>query len=133
MAAYPGQIRLVYRNLPLTSIHPQAMSAAIASMCAEDQGAYWPYHDKLFEHQDQLGAKLYTQIAEELDLDVASFETCMDSGKFDDFIQQDMDFSLNLGVRSTPTFFINGLAVVGAQPLNVFTQIIDQELSGEIP
>jgi len=133
MAAYPGQIRLVYRNLPLTSIHPQAMSAAIASMCAEDQGAYWPYHDKLFEHQDQLGAKLYTQIAEELDLDVASFETCLDSGKFDDFIQQDMDFSLNLGVRSTPTFFINGLAVVGAQPLNVFTQIIDQELSGEIP
>ena len=133
MAAYPGQIRLVYRNLPLTSIHPQAMSAAIASMCAEDQGAYWPYHDKLFEHQDQLGAKLYTQIAEELDLDVSSFETCLDSGKFDDFIQQDMDFSLNLGVRSTPTFFINGLAVVGAQPLNVFTQIIDQELSGEIP
>jgi len=109
------------------------MSAAIASMCAEDQGAYWPYHDKLFEHQDQLGAKLYTQIAEELDLDVSSFETCLDSGKFDDFIQQDMDFSLNLGVRSTPTFFINGLAVVGAQPLNVFTQIIDQELSGEIP
>jgi protein-disulfide isomerase len=133
MAAYPGQIRLVYRNLPLTSIHPQAMSAAIASMCAEDQGAYWPYHDKLFEHQDQLGAKLYTQIAEELDLDVSSFETCLDSGKFDDFIQQDMDFSLNLGVRSTPTFFINGLAVVGAQPLNVFTQIIDQELAGEIP
>ena len=109
------------------------MPAAIASMCAEDQGAYWPYHDKLFEHQDQLGAKLYTQIAEELDLDVSSFETCLDSGKFDDFIQQDMDFSLNLGVHSTPTFFINGLAVVGAQPLNVFTQIIDQELSGEIP
>ena len=133
MAAYPGKIRLVYRNFPLTSIHSQAMSAAIASLCAEDQGAYWLYHDKLFEYQSQLGTALYTQIAEELNLDVSSFEACLDSGKFDDFIQKDMDFSLNLGIRSTPTFFVNGLAVVGAQPIDVFKQVIDQELAGEIP
>ena len=109
------------------------MPAAIASLCAEDQDAYWPYHDKLFDNQDKLGAALYTQIADELSLDVASFQACLDSGKFDDYIQQDMDFSLNLGVRSTPTFFVNGLAVVGAQPLDVFTRLIDQELAGEIP
>ena len=109
------------------------MSAAIASLCAEDQGAYWPYHDKLFEYQSKLGATLYPQIAEELNLDVASFEACLDSGKFDDYIQKDLDFSLNLGIRSTPTFFINGLAVVGAQPIEVFKQVIDQELAGEIP
>ena len=66
-------------------------------------------------------------------LDGSAFEACLDSGKFDDFIQEDMDFSLNLGVRSTPTFFVNGLAVVGAQPLDVFKQVIDQELAGEIP
>ena len=109
------------------------MPAAIASLCAQDQDAYWPYHDKLFEYQDQLGLQLYTQIAEELDMDVASFEACLDSGKFDNYIQEDLDFSLNLGVRSTPTFFINGLAVVGAQPFDVFKQLIDQELAGEIP
>ena len=109
------------------------MSAAVASLCAKDQGAYWPYHDKLFENQDKLGAELYAQLASDLGLDATSFQSCLDSGKFDDYIQQDMDFSLNLGVRSTPTFFINGLAIVGAQPLDVFKQLINKEIAGEIP
>jgi protein-disulfide isomerase len=133
LAAYPGQIRLVFRNLPLTSIHPDAMSAAVASLCAEEQGSFWQFHDKLFSDAYGLGRSAYTRYASDLDLDTASFEACLDSGKFDDFIQADMDFSLNLGVRSTPTFFVNGLAVVGAQPLDVFKQVIDQELAGEIP
>jgi len=133
LAAYPGQIRVVYRHFPLTSIHPDAMSAAIASMCASDQGAFWQYHDKLFSSEYGLGRNAYAQYASDLDLDTSAFETCLDSGKFDDFIQQDMDFSINLGIRSTPTFFINGLAVVGAQPIDVFKQVIDKELAGEIP
>jgi protein-disulfide isomerase len=109
------------------------MPAAIASLCAGEQDAYWPYHDRLFDNQEQLGKALYTQLADELSLDIESFQTCLDSGKFDDFIQEDLDFALNLGIRSTPTFFINGLAVVGAQPFDVFKQVIDQELAGEIP
>ena len=133
LAAYPGQIRVVYRNLPLTSIHPQAMSAAVAALCADDQGAFWNYHDKLFSDELGLSREAYEQYATDLGLDGTAFATCLDSGKFDNFIQEDMDFSLNLGVRSTPTFFINGLAVVGAQPINVFTQVIDKELAGEIP
>jgi len=133
LAAYPGQIRFVYRNLPLTSIHSEAMPAAIAALCAEDQGAYWPYHDKLFSDEYGLNRDAYVQYAFDLELDGEAFETCLESGKFDKFIQEDMDFSLNLGVRSTPTFFINGLAIVGAQPMNVFTQVIDQELAGENP
>jgi protein-disulfide isomerase len=131
--AYPGQIRLVYRNLPLTSLHPEAMSSAIAALCANDQGSYWPFHEKLFSSELELGREGYLQYAADLELDDAAFESCLDSGKFDDFIQEDMDFSLNLGVRSTPTFFVNGLAVVGAQPLDVFKQVIDKELAGEIP
>ena len=109
------------------------MPAAIAAMCAEDQGAFWPFHDKLFSDEYGLNRSAYIQYAADLELDEGVFETCLDSGKFDDYIEQDMDFALNLGVRSTPTFFINGLAVVGAQPLDVFQQIIDQELAGEIP
>jgi predicted DsbA family dithiol-disulfide isomerase len=66
-------------------------------------------------------------------LDGTAFEACLDSGKFDKFIRDDMDFSVKLGVRSTPTFFINGLALVGAQPIDAFKQIIDKELAGEIP
>lgn len=129
---YPGQIRFVYRNLPLTSIHPDAMSAAVASLCANDQGVFWEYHDKLFS-SDALGREVYLQYATELGMDTEEFTACLDSGKHDEFIQKDMDFALNLGVRSTPTFFINGLALVGAQPLANFQQLIDKELAGEIP
>ncbi|HMZ07862.1 MAG TPA: DsbA family protein [Anaerolineales bacterium] len=130
--AYPGQIRFVYRNLPLTSIHPNAMSAAIASLCANDQNVYWDYHDKLFS-SETLSRDIYIQYASELGVNVDDFSACLDSGAHDDYIAQDMDFALNLGVQSTPTFFVNGLAVVGAQPLDTFQQIIDKELAGEIP
>jgi protein-disulfide isomerase len=130
--AYPGQIRFVYRNLPLTSIHPDAFPAAVASLCAEEQNAYWEYHNKLFS-STTLGTDTYLQYANELNLNIEEFTACLDSGKFDDFIQQDMDFAFNLGVSSTPTFFINGLAIVGAQPLSSFQNIIDKELAGEIP
>ena len=122
----------MYRNFPLTSIHSEALPAAVASLCAEEQDAYWPYHDKLFSDEYGLNRQAYVQYAADLELDMDAFETCLESGRYDDFIQEDMDFSLNLGIRSTPTFFINGLAVVGAQPLDVFQQIIDQELAGEI-
>ena len=131
-AAYPGKIRLVFRNLPLTSIHPDAFSAAEAALCAGEQDAYWDFHDKLFGGE-LLGTNVYLQYARDLSLEVTSFEACLNSRKYQDEIQADSDFALNLGVRSTPTFFINGLAIVGAQPLDVFKQVIDQELAGEIP
>ena len=66
-------------------------------------------------------------------MDVETFTACLSSGSHDAFIQEDMDFALGLGVQSTPTFFVNGLAIVGAQPLVNFQQIIDKELAGEIP
>jgi len=133
LSAYPGKIRFVYRHLPLTSIHPEAFPSAEASMCANEQNAFAEYHDKLFENQDRLGRELYTQIASDLNLDTATFEDCLNTEKYKDLVQQDSDFALNLGVQSTPTFFINGLAIVGAQPLEAFKQVIDKELAGEIP
>ncbi len=104
LAAYPDKIRFVYRHLPLTSIHPEAFPSAEASMCANEQNAFWEYHDKIFENQDKLGGELYTQIASDLNLDTVAFEDCLNTGKYKDLIQQDMDFALNLGVQSTPTF-----------------------------
>ena len=133
MAAYPGKIRFVYRHLPLTSIHPEAFPAAEAAMCANQQNAFWDYHDQIFANQDKLGSELYSQIASDLGLDTAKFEACLKAETYKDLIQKDSDFALGLGVQSTPTFFINGLAIVGAQPLTAFTQIIDKELAGEIP
>jgi protein-disulfide isomerase len=133
LAAYPGKIRFVYRNFPLPpSMHPDAMSAAVAALCAGDQDAYWDYHGKLFG-DNPLNEETYIQYATDLDLNIEEFTACLSSGKHDDFIAQDMEFSSNLGVQSTPTFFVNGLAVVGAQPLSSFTQLIEKELAGEIP
>ena len=132
LAAYPGKIRLVYRNLPLTSIHPDALGAAEAAMCAGEQDVYWKYHDKLFA-SESLGNSVYLQYAKDLGLNMTTFESCLNDHKYQKAIQTDSDFAINLGVRSTPTFFINGLAIVGAQPLDVFKQVIDKELAGEIP
>ena len=132
LAAYPGQIRLVYRHLPLTSIHPDAMSAAEAAMCAGEQDAYWPFHEKLFS-SESLGNTTYLQYARDLKLNMGTFEACLNDHTYQQAIQEDSDFAVNLAIRSTPTFFINGLALVGAQPLEVFQDVIDKELAGEIP
>lgn len=132
LAAYPGKIRFVYRNLPLTSIHPDAQAAAEAAMCANEQNAFWDFHDKLFAGQS-LGASVYSQYATELGLDMKKFDTCISNNSYLQAVQADSDFALNLGINSTPTFFVNGLAIVGAQPLSVFQQVIDKELAGEFP
>jgi protein-disulfide isomerase len=129
--SYPGQIRMVYRHLPLTSIHPDAFSAAEAAMCAGEQDAFWQYHEKLFS-SETLGDEVYTQYAQELNLDMTAFGACITDHRYQEAIQKDSDFAIDLGISSTPTFFINGLALVGAQPLDVFKQVIDKELAGEL-
>jgi len=132
LAAYPNQIRVVYRHLPLTSIHPDAQAAAEAAMCAEEQDKFWEFHDKLFGGE-LLGAGVYSQYASALGLNLEKFENCINNRTYQQAVQADSDFALNLGVNSTPTFFVNGLAIVGAQPLDVFRQVIDKELAGEFP
>ena len=131
--AYPNKIRFVFRHLPLTSIHPEAFPAAEASMCANEQNAFWDYHDKIFENQDKLGGELYSQIARDLKLDTEKFAQCVAARKYKDLVQQDSDFAVRLGIQSTPTFFVNGLALVGAQPFEMFKQVIDMEQAGDIP
>jgi protein-disulfide isomerase len=131
--AYGDQIRFVYRDFPLESIHPNANSAAQAANCANEQGEFWAYHDLLFGMELDLGEDTYLQYASQLDLDQAAFKACLDSGRYQEEVQADFDFAANLGVRSTPTFFINGIAVVGAQPFDIFQQVIERELAGELP
>lgn len=131
MRAYPGKIRLVARNLPL-SFHPEALPAAQAALCAGEQKAFWEYHDALFGDLP-LGEETYKQYASELGLDVNAFEKCIRENRYEEFVKKDAAFAQELGVTGTPTFFINGLAIVGAQPLEVFTNVVQKELAGEIP
>lgn len=130
---YGDQIRLVYRDFPLESIHPNAEPAAQAANCAYEQGAFWGYHDRLFSMELGLGQEAYLEYASQLDLDEVEFQDCLESKRYQEEVQSDFEFAANLGVRSTPTFFINGIAVVGAQPFDIFQQVIERELAGEIP
>ncbi len=133
MKDYQGKIHFVFRDMPLTNIHPDAFSAAEAADCAGDQGAYWPYHDALFAQADGLGDAAYIKYAQSLGLDLQAFTTCIQDNRYQKQVQSNFDYALSIGVNSTPTFFINGLALVGAQPYEIFKQVIDQELAGKIP
>ena len=129
---YPDQVRLVYRDFPLTSIHANAVPAAVAANCAAEQDGYWEFNELLFNSEQGLSSDAYQQYAEEIGLDMESFTECLDSNRYEDEVLADFEFASQLGIRSTPTFFINGIALVGAQPYEVFKQVIDQELAGEL-
>jgi protein-disulfide isomerase len=131
--AYPDEIRLVYRDFPLTNIHPNATPAASAANCAYEQGRYWEFNELLFSGENNLNTAGYLAYAEDLDLDMDSFNECLESGRHIAEINADFEYAANLGVSSTPTFFVNGIPVVGAQPFEVFSQLISKELAGEIP
>ena len=127
-AAYPDQILYVYKDFPLTSIHPNAVPAAEAAHCAREQGAFWEFHDLLFSMRLELGLGAYLEYAAELDLDMDDFTLCVDERRYADIVRGSYDFASQFGLRSTPTFFINGIAVIGSQPFEAFARIIDAEL-----
>ncbi len=126
---YEGQLRLVFKDFPLTSIHPNAIPASAAALCAQEQDAYWPFHDLLFEMSLGFSQDTYLAYANSLDLDMESFTECEAEGRYIETVNANLDYGLSLGVRSTPTFLINGIPLVGAQPLEEFTRIIDSELN----
>ncbi len=127
MEAYAGKVRLVFRHMPL-DFHKEAPKAAEASLCANEQGKFWEYHDKLFASQSALQIPQLKDHATAIGLDGAKFGECLDSGKFANVVKQDMEAAQKAGVRGTPAFFINGVMLSGAQPFEEFKAIIDKEL-----
>ena len=126
---YPGKVRLVFRDYPLASIHPQAPKAHEAARCAGDQAKFWEYHDLLFERSPKMSPQDLKQYAQDLKLDAAAFIQCLDSGKYAAEVDKDFREGAGLGLTGTPSFFINGKQLVGAQPLAAFQKIIDGELA----
>lgn len=126
-----GQVRLGYFHFPF--LGDESKVAAEASECASDQGKFWEYHDYLFTHQkgENQGAFSTENLkvfAQEIGLDSAVFDQCLDSGKYKDDVSQQGEFARQLGVQSTPSFLVNGTPMVGAQPFETFQQLIDQLL-----
>jgi protein-disulfide isomerase len=129
LTRYGNKVRLVHRDFPIDSIHPAARMAHEAARCANEQGKFWQYHDVLYANAPKAEAADLKSNAEKVGLNVPAFEKCVESGKFRDVVQKDVDDGARLGVNGTPTFFINGRLLSGAQPVESFTAIIDEELS----
>ncbi len=124
---YGDNISISFRNLPLP-FHENAMPAAEAAMAANEQGKFWPMHDKLFANQTALTRPDLEKYAGEIGLDVPKFKAALDSHKYKDRIKKDSDDAEKYGARGTPNFFINGRNLRGAQPLEAFKSTIDEEI-----
>ncbi|MEK7558797.1 MAG: DsbA family protein [Patescibacteria group bacterium] len=129
-----GKIKFAYRQYPIAQLHPNAEKASEASECANDQDKFWDYHDLLFKEQTAWAnlpdpTSQFSTYATQVGLDKGAFESCMSSGKFKDVVAKDLQDGGAAGVNGTPTFFINGVSLVGAQPYDAFKTAIDAELA----
>ena len=127
---YPGKVRLVYKHFPLANLHPNAQKAAEASECADEQGKFWEYHDKLFAGQPAgFSLDKFKQWAKDLGLKTDQFDNCLDSGKYAQKVRTDAQEGQQKGVQGTPATFVNGRLVSGALPYDSFKQLVDTTLN----
>lgn len=128
MRKYGDRVRFVYRDYPLESLHPDAKQAALAAECAREQGKFWAYHDKLYVNAPALAFPDLTGYAEQAGLDPVQFEKCLVDERYKDKVAADEALAAKLGLRGTPTFFLNGQRVEGAIPADVFEGLIEKLL-----
>lgn len=125
LTQYDGDVRLVYRHFPLTSIHPNAQKSAEASECAGEQGKFWEYHDILFDNSPALAISNLKSFAGQLGLNQSQFDSCLDGGKFASLVNKQAAEGQAAGITGTPGTFVNDQLVRGAFPISQFQQIID--------
>lgn len=128
ISKYNDQIYFVYRDFPISDIHPFAQRAAEAAQCANEQDMFWPMHDKLFINQDSLSNENIDLFAEEIGLNSQEFNQCLSSGKYSSEVIEDLLDGRKLGVNGTPTFFINGYRISGVIPRDIFINLVEQGL-----
>lgn len=128
LQAYEGRVRFVYRDYPI--LGQSSVLAALAAECADDQGQFWAFHDRVYSEQ-VLTREVFVQYATELEMDVDTFTTCFDDATHQPEIEADYLAGAQLGVGGTPTFYINGKVLVGAQPYENFVAAIEAELNAE--
>jgi protein-disulfide isomerase len=127
---FGDSVRIVYRQYPLTNLHPNAFKAAEASLCAQDQGKFWEYHDVLFQEQDRLGVKDLKLKADRLGLEQKKFDKCLDSGRHTEQVQADMSEGSGVGVTGTPALFVNGVSIEGgAVAYEVVAKALNKEMA----
>lgn len=128
-----GNVLFVVKEFPL-SIHSNAQKAAEAAHCVREQkgdAGYFKMHDLLFQNQEALSIENYKKWARQIGVNGGKFDSCLDSGNYTEIVQADLAYGQQLGVSGTPSFFINGFSLEGAQPYSAFKKIIDDELAGQ--
>jgi protein-disulfide isomerase len=128
LAKYPGKVRLVYKHFPLDSLHPQARRASEASWCANEQGRFWEFHDRVYAAGADASDAALARFVSAVSLDKRAFDTCLASGRAEAPIRRDVEQGSEHGLSGTPGFFVNGRFLSGNQPLSAFEQVIDEEL-----
>lgn len=124
-----GQVKIIWRHFPLSSIHATAQIASEAVECAGEQGKFWQYHDAIYENQESLAKDFLDDYARTAGIsNVAAFTSCVDSGKYTQKVADDFNLGISLQVSGTPTFFINGNQIVGAVPFASIEPLILQAL-----
>jgi protein-disulfide isomerase len=127
---FRGQLRLVFLQFPLTSIHPNAFKAAEASLCAHDQGKFWQLHDQLFEGQQRLAPPQLKELAQKVGLASQTFDSCLDSGKYSARVRSELDQGEKAAVSGTPAIFLNGAFLEGgALPYEALADAVRRELA----
>ena len=129
LATYPDHVRVVYRQLPLRSIHPQAQAAAEASLCANDQGKFWEMHDALFALNGKLQDSSYADLATKLGLKADDFANCMTEHKHAKTVETDTAAADAVGATGTPYLLVNGRSLNGAASFNDMAMLVEDELA----
>lgn len=125
---YEGVVQVVFKHFPITYIHQSSQNAALAATCAQEQKAFWPYYDQLFQNK-RLSKENLISYAKNLNLNTNSFETCLKQAKYQNTIDTDLKDVQSLGVRGTPTYFVNQQKLEGVIDLGTWDKIILQELT----
>lgn len=128
---YKGKVRLVYKDLPLDGLHPNARRASEAARCAGQQGRFWEFHDAIYSGAagTDVSAEALRKLASAAALDVEAFEQCLAKNTHEAGIRRDLAQAQQLGLSGTPAFFVNGRLLTGAQPFEAFAKVIDEELA----
>jgi protein-disulfide isomerase len=125
---YPNDVKVVFKNFPLTRIHKFAMNAAVAALAANQQGKFWEYHGELFKNYNQLNDEKFDEIAGTVGLDMEQFKKDMQNPALSAMVERDLQDGVTAGVRGTPSIFVNG-RLLQQRSLQGFQQIIDEELA----
>ena len=128
LGQYPNDVKVVFKNFPLTRIHKFAMNASIAALAANQQGKFWEYHDELFKNYNQLNDEKFDEIAGTVGLDMEQFKKDMQNPALSAMVERDLQDGVTAGVRGTPSIFVNG-RLLQQRSLQGFQQIIDDELA----